>query len=265
MKWFKHISDSLDDPVIFDLLSKYRGDGYLVFFGTLEIYAREFKTDDGWKLKTSLNYLKSKLQLYHANRLTIILSSIADLSGWSVNLNGKSVEIHIPKFRKYLDETTLKKLRKGERKSGHIPEPVQKTSPTEVEEEVEEEKKNDAPAPPPSSKHYKNHARGFLEQLDGAAKRILVLEASTRKGFNVYRRVQQQVNKGVHPGAIVKVLGGMAMLWNDIEKPDGYFTAALKSESGNFWEKENVLKHDKLKADFKDIANKILKGVEANA
>jgi hypothetical protein len=61
MKWFKHISDSLDDPFVFELLRRYGGDGYLTFFGILEIYSREFHTEVGWKLNTTQAYLKSKL------------------------------------------------------------------------------------------------------------------------------------------------------------------------------------------------------------
>ena len=36
MKWFKHVSDSLDDPLIYDLMTEFGSDGYLVFFGVLE-------------------------------------------------------------------------------------------------------------------------------------------------------------------------------------------------------------------------------------
>jgi len=52
-------------------------------------------------------------------------------------LNGKDVEIFIPKFRKYLDESTLKKLRRAEANSGKVPERDPKSSTTE--EEVEED------------------------------------------------------------------------------------------------------------------------------
>lgn len=143
MKWFKHISDSLDDPKIFELLRRHKADGYLVFFGILEIYAREFKTDDGWMLHTSTHYLKQKLQGYHTNRLTIILQSIQDLFSWTVNLEGDNLEIYVPKFRKYLDESTLKKLRAAEKNSGSIPERVPENVRIEEEEEVEVEEEVD--------------------------------------------------------------------------------------------------------------------------
>jgi hypothetical protein len=114
----------LDDPKIFDLMTEHGSLGYLVFFGILEIYAREFKTDSGWMLKTSIGYLKSKLRVYHANRLSILLQSLEHLCRWSVNLSGDRVEIYIPKFRELLDETTIKKLRAKEQNSGTIQEGV---------------------------------------------------------------------------------------------------------------------------------------------
>ena len=61
MKWYKHISDSLDDPFIFGLIKDFGGDGYLTFFGVLEIYSREFRTEPGWKLIVTESYLKQKL------------------------------------------------------------------------------------------------------------------------------------------------------------------------------------------------------------
>ncbi len=42
MKWYKHLSGSLNNSFTFDLVEKFGGDGYMVFFGTLEIMADEF-------------------------------------------------------------------------------------------------------------------------------------------------------------------------------------------------------------------------------
>jgi hypothetical protein len=124
MKWFKHISDSLDDPFIFDLVDQHGPLGYMVFFGVLEIYAREFKTDSEWRLRIKLSYLRNKLQRKQDKLLKKVLKSIDFSKKWSVNLDGEYVEIYIPKFAKIMDETTLKKLREAEHKSGIIPEPI---------------------------------------------------------------------------------------------------------------------------------------------
>jgi len=42
-------------------MDRFGADGYLVFFGVLEIYSREFKTKDNWKLIVTRSYLTRKL------------------------------------------------------------------------------------------------------------------------------------------------------------------------------------------------------------
>ena len=71
MKWFKHISDSLDDPFIFELLDLFGADGYLVFFGVLEIYSREFKPELNWNLTVTRAQLRAKL---HKRQDTLIIN-----------------------------------------------------------------------------------------------------------------------------------------------------------------------------------------------
>ena len=110
MKWFKHISDSLDDPFIFSLMNKHGADGYLVFFGTLEIYAREFQVKDGWNLSVTLPYLKQKFQKTHRQLITNTLQTISNSGKWEVTIVGDEVTIFIPKFKELMDESTLRKL-----------------------------------------------------------------------------------------------------------------------------------------------------------
>ena len=69
----------MSDPPIFKLMTKHKAEGYLVFMGTLEVYATEFKPEKDWKLVISIEHLKTILRVYHTNRLTICLQSIADL------------------------------------------------------------------------------------------------------------------------------------------------------------------------------------------
>lgn len=105
-----------------DLVDKYDSFGYFVFFDILGIYAREFKTKPGWKLKVSWAYLRKKLQQTRNKRIENVLLFL-ELSGeWDVVLNKDDVEIVIPKFTKILDESTMKKLRAREQNSGINPE-----------------------------------------------------------------------------------------------------------------------------------------------
>ncbi len=63
MEWFKHKTASLDDPDICDFMDEFGDAGYVMFFGLLEIYGREFnKLDDSGFLTLNLNYISRKLR-----------------------------------------------------------------------------------------------------------------------------------------------------------------------------------------------------------
>lgn len=108
MKWYKHINDSLDDPFIFDLMTKHGAEGYLVFFGTIEIYSREFKPENGWNLVVSLSFLQKKFRISKKK----IIKILQNITKWDVKVIDSQVFIFIPKFTALLDEWTQRKLGK---------------------------------------------------------------------------------------------------------------------------------------------------------
>jgi len=155
MKWFKHISDSLDDPFIFSLLHKFGGDGYLVFFGVLEIYSREFKTELGWKLSVTQSYLRQKLCKRQSTLVQKILKEISNSGKWQVETDGETVEIFIPKFRDLLDEWTLRKLSKNEKPLGSCSGVTPKKLRADIDVDTDIDKKTPIiplPKPPPKTK-----------------------------------------------------------------------------------------------------------------
>lgn len=111
MKWFKHISDSLDDPYIFSLLSDCGSDGYLVFFGILEIYSREFSPELDWKLCVTRAYLRQKLVKRQDTLVMKCLKHIQKSGKWEIDIKDEEIIIHIPKFKAILDDWTSRKLR----------------------------------------------------------------------------------------------------------------------------------------------------------
>lgn len=143
MKWFKHISDSLDDPFIFDLMDKCGDAGYLTFFGIIEIYSREFRTELNWKLSITREYLKQKLCKRQWTLIGKSLEVIKNSGKWEVEYNEDIVTVFIPKFRELLDETTLRKLSLGERKIGSESGVSPKKLQTELEVDKEEDKDTD--------------------------------------------------------------------------------------------------------------------------
>ena len=140
MKWYKHISDSLDDPHIDEIIEEFGDFGYLAFFGIIEIYAREFKVKDEWCLDVSLNYLRRKLHQKSVKKLSNFLQSHLINKKWLVKLDNDRAIINIPKFIDLIDETTQKKLRNYESKFRNSSGIVPKKCATDKEEDKDKDK-----------------------------------------------------------------------------------------------------------------------------
>jgi hypothetical protein len=137
MKWFKHISDSLDDPFISDLIDKHGLAAYGVFFGILEIYAREFKPDLDWKLRISMSYLRKKLQQTRNKLIENSLRTLKNSGKWELNFDNEQIEIFIPKFTELLDNW---QQTKGRKKTPNYEVTTKLLRSKEVEVEVEVDK-----------------------------------------------------------------------------------------------------------------------------
>ena len=137
MKWYKHITTSLDDPFIFDLIDRFGGDGYLVFFGTLEIMAREFDVNNPGICTISEGFLKKKLQLSR-QKMVKILNFCEKNSRIFTTFHDGNITLKCPKLKDMADEWTKTQLRSN---SGGTPS-------QEVEVEVDkEEESNNPPSP----------------------------------------------------------------------------------------------------------------------
>ena len=148
MKWFKHISDSLDDPFIFDLVNNYGGNGYLVFFGTIEIMAREFNADSPESCKVSLKFLSQKLQL-SVRFILKVLDFCSENNRIFYKLDGLLIGLNCPKLIKLCDEFTQKTLKQ---KSGLSPDKIGIKSVIEEDKEEEVDKDKEEYKPPISPK-----------------------------------------------------------------------------------------------------------------
>ena len=119
MKWFKHISDSLEDPFISDLISTFGPDGYLAFFGILEIMAREFDANNPGNLEVSINFLRRRIRLSKKKTLRILdfFREKNRMHSTFKNVDGiEKVFISCPKFEELCDQHTQKVLRNQEYK-----------------------------------------------------------------------------------------------------------------------------------------------------
>ena len=66
MKWFKHFTDSLDDPFIVSLMDRFKATGYVAFFGLIEIICKENGHEVTGKLSIEPSYLRRKLRTSEA-------------------------------------------------------------------------------------------------------------------------------------------------------------------------------------------------------
>ncbi|MFA5158668.1 MAG: hypothetical protein WC451_05800 [Patescibacteria group bacterium] len=109
MKWYKHLSKSLNNPFIRELMYEFGSDAYLVFFGTLEIYADNFVPSERYELCVKTRFLRDQL-LLSTSKLQKILTKISQNptkeDRWEINFNNDKVTIFIPKFKKLLDNYT---------------------------------------------------------------------------------------------------------------------------------------------------------------
>jgi len=92
---------------------EFGADAYLVFFGTLEIYADNFVPSERYELSVKTRYLRDKL-LLSTSKLQKIFKKISQNpdkeSQWEINFNNDQVIIFIPKFKKLLDNYTSDNL-----------------------------------------------------------------------------------------------------------------------------------------------------------
>ncbi|MDY6910770.1 MAG: hypothetical protein SVM79_00185 [Chloroflexota bacterium] len=133
MKWFKHLTTSLDDPFVFDLIDKFGGDGYLVYFGTVEIMAREFDINLPGICHISANFLRKKLQL-SGKKVTKILHFCEEKGKIFVKIKGDELELNCPKLKEMADEWTQRKL--GSR-SGDTPKILNHDTDTDTDTDTD--------------------------------------------------------------------------------------------------------------------------------
>ena len=215
MKWYKHISDSLDDPFIFDLMTKHGSDGYVVFFGTIEIYSREFKPELSWNLVVSLAFLQQKLRISR-NKIKKILQ---DITKWDINLSNDQVTVYIPKFTELLDEWTQRTIKKTREslgsESGVTPE-IHET--IKNKNKNKEEDKDNPPTPlfPYPAVISRQLWDDFLEHRRVTIRKPLTVKAASI----IIRKLEKWKMEGHDPTAIVE--DAIANGWRGVFEPKNY-------------------------------------------
>lgn len=190
MKWFKYLTGSLQSPEIYELMNRHGANGYLAFFGTMEIYAREFKPYPDFKLVITHEQLRINLRARTYQLCHNYLTSIHQLCGWEIQITDTHYIIKIPKFNSLLDEHTIRKMKEYEtKKSGVNPD----TLPTIEEDKEEEEEKEYNPLyiPPTQKLHQailknfpKSKPRKIKDDIDDIRK-LIELDHRTQEELNL--------------------------------------------------------------------------------
>jgi len=72
VKWFKHLSGSLNNSIIAESIERFGSDGYLVFFGILEMLSDEFDIHNPGKLTIRMKKITKNLQLSRQKTVKIL-------------------------------------------------------------------------------------------------------------------------------------------------------------------------------------------------
>ncbi len=161
MLWFKHFSDSLDDPFIQKLLDKFSHRGYIAYFGLIEVISKESGTNLTGKLSICPAYLSRKLRIRRVT-LALIYDYCATLGKLSFDNHTEEWCFDMPKMLKLKDNYTRDLEVSTKRPSKH--------KEVEVEEEKDKEKKKPTKKKvfvPPSSKEVEVYAKEIGFKIDG--------------------------------------------------------------------------------------------------
>lgn len=253
MKWFKHVSDSLDDPFIFDLISNFGGDGYLVFFGILEILARENDKDFSKFYQFSVKFLSKKLQL-SVKKLKKILFFIEENGRFDIDYNSDKILIKCYKLKDLQDEYSKKKIRKV---SGQCPEKVlldkdiDKDKDKEVKKELKKTTTNNISGEISEVVNFWNSLAekyGFAKVEKITAKRKTKISARLKDGIvNDFERIEKAV---ADSWLINGDAGWFTFDW--IIANDNNFTKLIE---GNYSDKKNKPPKNKLPKNKLSAAN----------
>lgn len=105
MKWFKHYTDSLDDPFIFELITRFSGNGYMVYFGIIEMICRENKKELTGKAEFSMSYLRRKFSL-KSKTIQNVISFCQECNKFVASFHGDKVVFSFPKILEIKDNYT---------------------------------------------------------------------------------------------------------------------------------------------------------------
>jgi len=108
MRWFKHFTGMLDDAFVIKLIDEFGIEGYGIWCGILELYARYCEDKCGEFIHLPFSILNTRLRV-KAKKIENILSFCSTHNKLEWNGKPYSLEVKIPKMLELRDEWTSRK------------------------------------------------------------------------------------------------------------------------------------------------------------
>ncbi|HEA66231.1 MAG TPA: hypothetical protein ENI07_05340 [Desulfobacterales bacterium] len=105
---------------------------------------------------------------------------------------------------------------------------------------------------PESSPYLGDLSSKITELAEQLARLALSYPKNGHKNFNINGLIQELVNKKIHPQAIHVALSSLAKRWtltgnDEVKNPRGYVWSIINTTSGNYYEREHIVKSQKFK------------------
>lgn len=257
MKWFKHLSSSLNESFVFGLVERFGGDGYMAYFGILEMLSDEFDIHNPGENMLSLKKITKNLQL--SRQKTVKILEFCDQKakgnsqkklGFYVTFKKDHVVINCPRLKELADEYTQKQLKdlSGQCRDNVGSESGQ-TPVQETEVETEVERKAFLSEKQPEAAHFSNKVgEEYRERIIELCQKLRN-KTNGKTRFNPWQWVQLKFNVGpLHPQAIIDALEGLLKYWDGLKRsPWAYADSIFKTRNQNYNEAEQIQEHEKLK------------------
>jgi hypothetical protein len=210
VKWFKHYSDALDDPFVQGLMDEFEHQGYVAWFGLIEIVSKENGKNLTGKLSISPQYLRRKFRV-SPSKLRQIYHYCATFGKLSVNFSEKKWEFDFPKVLELKDNYTKDLQVTGKKPSKQ----------TETETETEKEKEN---------RSVKQKETDLLPPASAAAAPAAV---SVLTGYGMGMSQASGLIKDYGLEAVNKALASCVKQGDKVRNPGGWITRTLRREWGD--------------------------------
>lgn len=255
MKWFKHLTGSLNNSIIFEAIEKFGSDGYLVFFGTLELMADEFDVHQPGEIVLSMKKLRKNLQLSRQKTVKILAffnekakEKPKKKQSFFAEVDGDKVLLKCPRLRILTDEYTQKKIAKLSSQCRDNVGTMSGQSPVqEAEAEAEADlNKSTKPGAVLNQNYLKSDELAFAsdkkikERLSEISKDL----HESKIFLNAQLFIGQMRKKNYNDRAILHALIRAKIKREFETTPNAYCARIIKIESGNYNERENARTKD---------------------